>query len=1368
MGNSIIKKFQEFIYLLLYLSKIVIVGLKLPCRQIISELLLCFFGMTTNVVAQTFERVETISGLGTIQNNNGVAVADYDGDNDLDIFIVALAQDEVNNETTHSRLLRNNNNGTFTDVTTASGLVNLLPFNANTDVFYGLKGFKHGVSWGDYDNDGLPDIFFTHSFKVQLFHNRGDGTFHEVTEEAGFSTNNQCRNMGATWFDYNNDGFLDIFINDWDACASNSLYRNNGNGTFQNVTTPSGIASPEHHPSYAAVPFDINSDGWMDLYVSNDYDKPNHLFVNQSGTNFIENATSYGLNNMMDDMGITIADFNLDGYFDMFITGIDENALLQNDGSNHFTETSAQNNIPATGWAWGTRFADFDLDGDDDLIVVNGFEFQERSTERNRYFKNMAIEGQSRFTDVSASVNFNDLTVSVEAVDFDYDNDGDLDLYVTNADQASIFYENKLLNFDQVSNLHWFKVMLQGTVSNRDAIGTSLTLTTNQGVIKRYYTGVGFLSQSLQAVHFGLGTSTQITSLQIKWPSGLVETHQNLNADTTIKAIEGQGYSVLDIQPSNKIYGCTDPNSCSYNPEASLDNGTCTYLPPTGIVGASTSGFFKTESYSYTMPPSSSASWSVTGGEVLSGQGTNSVTVRWGLSASASVSVTEINDTCSSLPFTLDVTLDIGNVPTDKSIARLWNEVLLDAIRGDFARPTVHARNLFQTSIAMYDAWAIYDESATPYLLGKEVHGFTSELVDFIPIQTIEESRKKAISYAMYRLLTYRFQGSPSAIAIKAECDFLMNQLGYETELATGVNYEFGNAAALGNYIAQTVINYGLSDGSREDNTYSNAYYQTINPPLVPILPGNPTIIDPNRWQPLSLDTFIDQSGNVIPGMTPNFLGPEWGNVMPFALTNSDLTTYERDGYDYNVYHDPGRPPQIGTPDLQSDAAYKWSFSLVSIWASQLTPEDGVLWDISPKSLGNIAFEDLPTSFNEHPNFYNFLQGGDIGQGRPVNPITGAAYEPQVVPRGDYTRVLAEFWADGPSSETPPGHWFTILNYVNDNPLLVKKLNGEGEILDPLEWDVKAYFILGGTMHDAAISAWGIKGWYDYIRPISALRYMAEQGQSTDTSLPNYSANGISLTDGYIELVQDNDVLAGANNQNVGKIKLFSWRGHDYIENTATDEAGVGWILAENWWPYQKPTFVTPPFAGYVSGHSTYSRAAAEVMTRITGSEFFPGGMGEFVARKNEFLVFEEGPSMDVTLQWATYRDASDQCSLSRIWGGIHPPADDIPGRLIGEKVGKEAFDFAVPYFNSTLIDNLDGEIVVYPNPVTNKEVFVTHTRVTDSFNLFDIQGRLIKILNMSYNDTTGVTRLAFPDATSAGFYVLQVNGTSKILVIKH
>ncbi|MCB9035148.1 MAG: hypothetical protein H6557_00850 [Lewinellaceae bacterium] len=616
------------------------------------------------------------------------------------------------------------------------------------------------------------------------------------------------------------------------------------------------------------------------------------------------------------------------------------------------------------------------------------------------------------------------------------------------------------------------------------------------------------------------------------------------------------------------------------------------------------------------------------------------------------------------------------------SVARQWNEALLEAIRNDFARPTVHARNLFHTSIAMYDAWAAYDDEAEPFFLGKELGGFTCPFNGISAPPDVQAAREEAISYAAYRLLRHRFQNSPGADETRAGINNLFIQLGYDTAF-TSKDYATGSPAALGNYIADNLINFGLQDGANEQNGYANQYYIPANPPLAPVAPGNPNLLNPNRWQPLTLDVFIDQSGNVIPLSTPAFLSPEWGKVVPFSLQPEELTINTRGGNEYWVYHDPGAPPYIDEVDGGGETEeYRWNFLLVAIWSSHLDPTDGVMWDISPGASGNFQ-GDFPTDFNGFQEFYDLLDGGDPSGGHPLNPHTGLPYEPQIVPRGDYARVLAEFWADGPDSETPPGHWFTILNYVNDHPDLVKRFNGQGPVLEDLEWDVKAYLTLGGAVHDVAISAWGIKGWYDYLRPISAIRYMADLGQSSDPGLPNYHPAGIPLVPGYVELVTASDplLLRGFNNEHVGKVKLYAWRGPDYINDPAVDDAGVGWIRAENWWPYQRPSFVTPPFAGYISGHSTYSRAGAEVLTLLTGDPFFPGGMGEFQAPKNEFLVFEEGPSVDLTLQWATYRDASDQCSLSRIWGGIHPPADDIPGRIIGEEIGIEAFHFAERYF---------------------------------------------------------------------------------------
>jgi hypothetical protein len=486
--------------------------------------------------------------------------------------------------------------------------------------------------------------------------------------------------------------------------------------------------------------------------------------------------------------------------------------------------------------------------------------------------------------------------------------------------------------------------------------------------------------------------------------------------------------------------------------------------------------------------------------------------------------------------------------------------------------------------------------------------------------------------------------------------------LGYDIS-----NYETtGNTpAAIGNRIASLIISYGLNDGSNEIDEFNNLFYEPINPPLLPDFPGNPDILDPNRWQPLALEYFIGQSGIKV-GEYPDFLSPEWGSVKTFSLTDNHRTHYQRDGNDYFVYLDPGSPPLIG----EMSELYKAGFEQVIEFSSYLDPTDGVNLDISPKARGN---NDL---------------GTNNGNGHIINPITGMPYISQEVPAGDYFRVLAEFWADGPASETPPGHWFTILNYIADHPDFIKRLQGTGPILNDLEWEVKSYLALGGAMHDSAVSAWSIKGWYDYTRPVSAIRYLCDQGQSSDSNLPSYNINGINLHDGYIELVTDITTQAGGIhehlNGSIGKVAVKAWKGPEYIIDPDIDTAGVDWILCENWWPYQRPTFVTPPFAGYVSGHSTFSRAAAELITLLTGDNYFPGGIGEFHATANEFLVFEQGPSVDVTLQWATYQDAADECSLSRIYGGIHPTADDIPGRFIGYQIGHLAFEKAVTYFNAT------------------------------------------------------------------------------------
>ncbi len=613
----------------------------------------------------------------------------------------------------------------------------------------------------------------------------------------------------------------------------------------------------------------------------------------------------------------------------------------------------------------------------------------------------------------------------------------------------------------------------------------------------------------------------------------------------------------------------------------------------------------------------------------------------------------------------------------EHSVARLWNEVLLHAIAQDRVRPPVQARNLFHFGAMLHDIWTLQHPTEKPYLLNTALGGASCKLPAHL---ASSKAMEEAMSYAAFALIKERFTQSPGYAATVVEAQALMSASGYDPAFTGITDEDHRRAAALGNAVANCYIAYGLQDGSNEEGSYGNTYYAPRNPAIDPKSFGNPALTDWNHWQPIALEVFVDQGGNTVVGGASDFLAAEWGNVVPFSLRADQREDHARDGSTYPVYLDPGAPP---TATGATADAYKWNFLLTGVWSSHLDPADGVRLDISPGALGDSAA--LPTTFTEMRDFYSLTAGGTKAQGRATNPVTHAPYAPQPALRGDYTRALAEYWADGPKSETPPGHWFSILNAVSDHPELRKRLWGEGPELPELEWDVKAYFTLGGAMHDAAIVAWGAKGYYDGIRPISAIRALADRGQSSDPSLPSYDPLGIPLVPGYVELVKAGDPLAGSGGSHVGQVKMRAWKGPPAIQDSTVDTAGTDWILAGNWWPYQRPSFVTPPFGGYISGHSTYSRAAAEVLTRLTGDAYFPGGLFEVPVRKDKLLVFERGPSTDLTLQWATYVDAADACSLSRIWGGIHPPVDDIAGRIAGKQVGVQAVEYAKTFFSAEL-----------------------------------------------------------------------------------
>jgi len=575
------------------------------------------------------------------------------------------------------------------------------------------------------------------------------------------------------------------------------------------------------------------------------------------------------------------------------------------------------------------------------------------------------------------------------------------------------------------------------------------------------------------------------------------------------------------------------------------------------------------------------------------------------------------------------------------SVARRWDEALLDAIRRALPAPTVHARNLYHVSAAMWDAWAAYDPTAS----GVFVH-------EKATAGNVEAARDEAISYAAYRVLANRYIKSVGADQSMSEFADLMDAMCYPLDVTTT---EGGSPAAVGNRIAAAVIAAGLADGSNQANGYASTDYKPVNPPLVVASPGT-TMTDPNRWQPLQIEHMISQNGIPVTNGVQVAVGPDWGHVTSFALPA---------GGPNGTPIDPGAPPRLGDP--ATDQAFKDQAVEVIRLSSQLDPTIGTTVDISPGAIGN---NDL---------------GTNDGTGHAVNPATGQPYPSDVVNQGDFGRVMAEFWADGPKSETPPGHWNVLANLASDELAPNLRIGGTGPAVDRLQWDTKLYLALNGAVHDAAIAAWGLKGHYDTSRPISMIRYMGEKGQSSDPAQPSYDKEGLPLVPGLVELITKETTAPGQRHAALagheGEIAILAWSGPP--ADPKTQIGGVKWILAADWVPYQASTFVTPAFPAYASGHSTFSRAAAEVLVGFTGSEYFPGGESGYTIPAGS-LKFEEGPTTPITLQWATYYDAADQAGRSRLWGGIHVETDDLTGRRLGSECGKAAWALAQRYYAGT------------------------------------------------------------------------------------
>ncbi len=519
-------------------------------------------GLTKTMVYGGVDRKEYIIEA----NGCGCAFLDYDNDGWVDIFLLSGTLLEGSPPGASNRLYKNNRDGTFTDVTAQAGLETV--------------GWANGVCIGDYNNDGYEDIFCTYWGQNRLYRNLGNGTFKDVTKEAKLESPETRWGAGCSFLDYNRDGHLDLFVSNylkfdfehvprpgatvnctWKGIPVNcgprgmpfgqhSLYRNNGDGTFTDVSVEAGVAKP--WPSYGmtVVTADFDEDGWPDIYVACD-STPSLLFINKHDGTFQEEGVLRGVALSNDGaeqagMGVAVGDYDVDGHLDIFKTHFinDTDILYRNDGKGNFDDRTlaAKLGVETRFASWGTGLYDLDNDGSPDIFFVTGSTYPEvdRLLPQNPYksprilFRNL---GNGTFEEIETAGPGISTPHSSRGCAFgDFDNDGDLDILIFNMNEPP-----SLLRNDLKGTHHWLKVKLIGTKSNRSGIGARVLVRYGrQTQVQEVLSQSSFFSCNDSRLHFGLGEAAA-ADVTVRWPSGTTENYPSVKSEQLITIREGHG-----------------------------------------------------------------------------------------------------------------------------------------------------------------------------------------------------------------------------------------------------------------------------------------------------------------------------------------------------------------------------------------------------------------------------------------------------------------------------------------------------------------------------------------------------------------------------------------------------------------------------------------------------------------------------------------------------------------------------------------------------------------------------------------------------------------------------------------------------------